>query len=778
MLQIKRILKSALKYKTSSSLTILSLIISFFGILILTLYVSYEKSFDGFHKNEKQIYRLSTKLRGASVPAVFSTVLQENIPEVEFITPLCFGSGKVKTSEKGGSNTDFSASMLYARNSFFDIFTFPLQIGDRTTALTEANTVVISESFSQKLFGSGNPLGESIFIDEEPFKVTGVMKDIPKNSSFQADCVTSFATCFKDGRYGVKEWSEWSCNIFVKLRKGSNPEQVALKIEQTPILAERIKDMKNLFPSQSFIQLTPLEKVHFLTESNYESTNPLILNVLILLTVILIFMGAVNFINFSTSQAPLRSKALALLEVFGGKKLSSMGQIIAESVLLSLIALVIAFVIHQLSYPAIESLFNISGLSLSGRYIYIFWFFLFAVGFGILAGLYPSWYITSSPISQSVKGNAHFSGKGKTLKHVLITTQFIFAIVLLISAFIIEKQLNYWRNFDIGLNKEHVIYLRTTPKLQDHYNAFAAELMKNQSIVDYTYSGSIPGKVNNSWSREVDGQQIQVYSWPVDDRFIDFFGIKVTDGRKFALRSEADINTFILNKKAVEKFGWKNPLERKIDGVNFKGQIIGITDNFNFSSLKDEIKPMLFWMTDGRKNNLLLRIKPENFAETREYIQKTALKFDGENQIEVKFLDDILNKLYEKEESMRLFIEFISIWCMLLAVTGLLGLIIFICRDRIKEIGIRKVSGATVLEVMIMLNKDFVKWVVIAYIIAVPISWYAMNKWLESFTYKTELSWWIFALAGLIVLIIALLTVSWQSWRAATINPVDALRNE
>jgi putative ABC transport system permease protein len=778
MLQFKRILKALLRYKTSSGLTLLSLVISFLGILILTLYVSYEKSFDGFHKNEKQVYRLTTKMRGASIPAVFSDVIQENIPEVESITPFCFWSGKISTTAKSGSTTNFPASMLYANNSFFDLFTFPLQLGNQTTALTEPNTVVISESFSKKLFSSGNPLGESLLINGESFKVSGVMTDFPKNSSFQADCVTSFATCLKDGRYGVKEWSEWSCNIFVKLRKGTNPEQVAAKMEQLSVLAAKIKDLKSLYPNQPFMELTPLEKIHFLPASNYQSTNPLILNVLILLIVILTLMGAVNFINFSTSQAPLRSKALVLRQVLGGKKRSSMGQIIAESVLLSIAALAIVLGIHQLSYPTIESLFGISGLSFGGRYLFFLWFFLFAVGFGILAGLYPAWYITSSPVSQSIKGNAHFLGKGKAFRSVLITIQFVFTISLIVSAFVIEKQLNYWRNFDIGLHKEQVVYLHTTPRLQSRYQAFADELTKNKSIVDFTYSESIPGGAINCWSREVDGQQIQVCSWPVDDHFLDFFGIKIAEGRKFAKGSKADINTFILNKKAVEKFGWENPLERKIDGVNFKGQVIGITENFNFSSLKEEISPMLFWLTEGRKYNLLLRIKPGNITETIDYIKSTALKFDGENPIEVQFLDDALNQLYEKEEHLGRFIEFVSVWCMLLAVTGLLGLIIFICRDRIKEIGIRKVNGATIAEVVLMLNTDIIKWVVVAFVIAVPIAWYAMNKWLENFAYKTELSWWIFALAGLLALGIALLTVSWQSWKAAMRNPVEALRNE
>ena len=778
MLQFKRIMKSILRYKTSSGLTMLSLIISFLGVLILTLYVSYEKSFDRFHQNKDQVYRLSTKSYGAAVPSVMTELIQQNIPEVEAITPFVFGYSKIATSARSENNSNFGAAILLANGSFFEMFTFPLKQGNQATALTEPNTVVISETYSHKLFSSGNPLGEAVFIDGERYKVSGVMKDFPKNSSFHADCIASLSTYLKDGRNGIKDWSEWSNSIFVKLHKGSNPEQVAAKIEQMPAIAEHFKYMKAQFANQPYVQLFPLDKIHFIPEGNFMTTNPLILNVLILLTIILAVMGAVNFINFSTSQAPVRSKALSILQVLGGKRFSSMLQIVTESVILSIVALIVSVGIHRLCYSTIESFFGISGLSFSGRYIFLLWFLLFAIGFGILAGLYPARYITSSPISQSVKGNSHFSGKGKIFRNTLITIQFVFTIALIASAFVIEKQLNFWRNFDIGIDKEHVVYLNTTPELQNHYQAFADELTKNQSITDYTYSQFIPGGVWMGWGREVDGQQIQLKSWPVDDKFLDFFGIKIAEGRKFAKGSKADVNTFILNKKAVEQFGWKNPLERKIGGFNFSGQVIGITENFNFSSLKDKIEPMLLWLTDTRKSNLLLRIKPGNYTETIDFIRYTARKFDGVNPIEVKFLDDTLNQLYEKEEKMGRFIEFVAIWCMLLAVTGLLGLIIFICRDRIKEIGIRKVNGATINEVISMLNADIIKWVAIAFIVSTPIAWIAMNKWLESFAYKTELSWWIFALAGLIALAIALITVSWQSWKAATRNPVEALRYE
>ena len=361
-----------------------------------------------------------------------------------------------------------------------------------------------------------------------------------------------------------------------------------------------------------------------------------------------------------------------------------------------------------------------------------------------------------------------FSGKGKRFRNILVTTQLVFTIALIASALTIEKQLSFWNNFDIGINKENVLYLNTTLELQKSYQAFADELLSNPEITDYTFTQFLLGNVGMGWGREINGQQIQVKSWPVDDRFLDFFDIKITDGRKFH-KGESDINNFILNEKAVQQFGWEKPLEKKFPGI---------AQNFNFSSLKQDITPMLFWRTETRKNVLMLKAKTTNYSQLRQFIVSTANKFDPESTFEVSFLDDTLEQLYSKETRMARFVEFVSLWTILLALTGLLGLIIFISRDRIKEIGIRKVNGASIIEVMQLLNKNVLIWLSIAFIIATPISYYGMSKWLENFTYKTQLNWWIFALAGFSTSVIALLTVTWQSFKAARKNPVDALHYE
>lgn len=781
MLQFKRILKSILKYKTSSGLTLLSLVISFTGIIILTLYVSFEKSFDRFHQNGDSIYRLELRGEGSWLPAKMSPVIKQNIPEIKAITRLTYRRDFITTPELNETNTKFLSHYYFADSTFFEMFSFPLVMGDKIMALNEPHAAVISESLSHKLFGDKNPVGQNILTENVFYKVTAVMKDFPKNSSFQADCILPFSVYTVEKQYYYfDEWSEWSFNNVMLLQPGSDPDVVAAKIEKLPEIDEQIKQEKAEYKgTETFIYLRTLKKIHFYNDGALPSyTNPVVLKVLILLIIILAVMGAVNFINFATSQAPLRAKALSVSRVLGGRRISSMAQIVTESILLALLAMFISLLIYWISYRFIESMFSIQGLGMGGRYIFLFIFVLFALSFGVLAGLYPSKYITSPPIAQTVKGNIHFTGKGKSLRNALIIVQFVFTIALITSSFVIEKQLNYWRNFDIGINKDHVVYLSTTPDLQKHYKAFADELIKNRNIVDYTYTQFIPGHVGMGWGREVEGQYISFTCWPIDDRFLDFFGIQLTRGRKFLSGDQSDIGDFILNEKAVAEFGWEKPLERKINGFKGEGPVVGVAKDFNFSSLRSEVPAMAFWRTSDRKNQLLLRITPGNYTQVLQFIKDKAHQFDPKNQFEVNFLDDSLNQLYSKEEKMARFIEFVALWTILLSVAGLLGLIIFISRDRIKEIGVRKVNGATISEVVVLLNKDFIKWVAIAFVIATPIAYYAMNKWLENFAYKTNLSWWIFAIAGLLALGIALLTVSWQSWRAATRNPVEALRYE
>lgn len=774
MRTIRQLFKTILRYRLSSALTLASLVVAFLGIIVLSLYVSYERSFDNFHKNKNDIYLMSFNFdMGSSLPVPMEELIRNEVPDIEKSTVMIkLWNNLVHTPEQTRADA-ININLTQASSDFFSIFDFPLVAGDANTVLSQPNAIVLSETTAKNIFGTTDVVGKQLKMRGSDLTVSGVMKDMPKNSTFHQDAFMSMTT--KDNT----DWNEWSFSIFLQLKKGAARAVVEQKVAHIERIAGTLDQIANRFSKEAAeVKFVPLTQLHYGSRGYmFDSVNKTVLDVLSVLIAVLLIMGAVNFINFSTSQAPLRAKSLSVQQILGEAKWKARLQIIGEAVALSLMALGIAFFIHGLIFQRLENLFQITGLSFSRREGFYLIFILLAVVFGIIAAFYPSRYITSAPISQAVKGKMFFSGKGKGFRNILITTQFVFTIALIAASLIIEKQLRFWNNYDIGIDKENVLYLPTTGALQKSYQAFADELMKNTEITNYTYTQFLPGNVGMGWGREVDGQQIQLQAWPVDDRFIDFFGIKMAEGRKFG-QGEADINNIILNEKAVQQFGWNNPLERKFPGFDFVGDIVGVSQNFNFESLKGEIRPMLFWRTETRKNNILIKTQGGNFTQIRKYIEDTAKKFDAESTFHARFLDDSLEQLYSKETRMARFIEFVSLWTILLALTGLLGLIIFISRDKIKEIGIRKVNGATIFEVVRMLNKNVLVWLGIAFVIATPLAYYAMNRWLENFTYKTELSWWVFALAGLTSLLVALLTVSWQSWRAASRNPVEALRNE
>lgn len=774
MRTIRQLFKNIFKYRLSSVLTLVSLVVAFLGIIVLSLYVSYERSFDGFHKNKNDIYLMSFKYdMGSALPIPMEQLIREKVPEIEkgVVVRDWWDNEFYRTDQTKKDAIRIKA--IHASADFFTMFDFPLITGDPKTVLSVPNSVVLSENTAKNIFGTVDVVGRQLLASDNELTVLGVMKDMPKNTSFHCEAIVPLVL------QGNQDWSEWSFSIFFQLKKGADKAVVEQKITDIENIAEALKALTERYsPEAAAVDLMPLSKIHYGSRGyQFVSVNKTVLNVLSILILVLLIMGAVNFINFSASQAPLRAKSLSVQQILGEVKWKARAQIIGEAVILSLIALGLSFIIHSLIFQRLENLFQITGLSFKGRELFYAGFVLFAIIFGAIAAFYPSRYITSPPISQAVKGKMFFSGKGKNFRNMLITVQFVFTIALITASLTIEKQLNFWNNFDIGIDKENVLYLQTSNALRKSHQAFADELMKNADITNYTYTQSLPGQVGMGWGREVDGQQIQLQAWPIDDRFIDFFGIKITEGRAFR-QGEADMNNFILNEKAVQQFGWDKPLEKKFGGLAGMGDIVGVAKNFNYASLKGEITPMLFWRTDDRKFNILIKTRGGNFTQIRAYIEETAKRFDPDSTFHARFLDDALEQQYSKETRMARFIEFVSLWTILLALTGLLGLIVFISRDKVKEIGIRKINGASIFEVVRMLNKSVLIWLGIAFVIATPVAYYVMSRWLENFAYKTALSWWIFVLAGLASLIVALLTVSWQSWQAASRNPVEALRYE
>ncbi len=774
---IKQIYLSIVKYPLSTFLNLLSLIIAFSGIITIILYVSYQKSFDKQNTYYSTIYQLQIDNEESTLPAVISPILRKNVSDIVAISPLWFNIGTISAHNQSQADT-YYASVFYANNDIFKIFSFDFINGSDKDALKQPLSIVLTQSLAQKLFGEENPIGKQVNFNGQNYKCTAVIKDLAETSSIQTECIISFETLLKQENSFAKKWSEWSFRIFLRINSSDNYNHVLKAVNSIKEINSVLhEDLENVSENDSFLSLQALSKLHFTESGQFKTINPLVLNILIILMIILAIMGIVNFVNLLTSQAIQRSKVFSIKRILGANKSQLLIQIIIESILISLVALSIAFVLHAYLYPYVEKILQIKGLSFQNRSYWYIYFVLMTIIYSLIASIYPAKYIASANVIQTVKGTYRFSSKGKFIRNSLLTLQFSFTILLIIASIGIEKQINFWHNFDIGIQKDNIVYMRTSSNISKHEDAFVKELLNNPHITEYTYSSFVPGGVGMMWGRTINNQQINIYCWPVDEHFIDFFGIKIKKGRKFS-SIKADKNSFIINEKAAAKYNWDKPLEIIMQGFDFEGPVIGVTENFNFSSLKEQVAPMQLWLTDTRHSVLCLKLSGGNTSAVLSYIKKTWKKFEPDLDINLNFLDESLNAQYQKEEGIAYFIEVIALWCILLSLTGLLGLTLFTARQRTKEIAIRRVNGATVLEIIRLFNREFIKWVILAFFISSPIAYYLILKWIENFAYKTSISWWIFALSGFSVFLITVITVSIQTLIIAQKNPSKSLRYE
>ncbi len=780
MIKLKLILKGIIKYPTSLGLNLLSLIITFTGVIFLMLYVSYEYSFDKNNVNYNSIYKIVVGKEGVTVPAKISPIIRNNITEIEAITPFWMTSYSVSTENLKKKKITYASSGFYAKNDVFDIFTLPLVYGSKKDALTKPYTVVVSKDLSEKIFGDIDPLGKQILLGSKTFTITAVMENIPKNSSFNADFISSFITISQKPDDAPNTWEEWSYRVFCKLSKNADKNIVRNKIDNIDEFVEHfgLKDKKA--DGEPLFYLQPLNQLHFSNDYNFEVVNTKVLHILIALIMVLLVMGLVNFINISTAQAFQKIKGLSIMRILGAEKWNIKLQIIYEGIFISLLALFISILLHHLLVNQLQTAFQISGFGFEERWHWYFIFLILAIIFGVISAIYPAFYMSSPQLAQSIKGVQNFTSKGKFIRNSLLVLQFVFAIVLISVSIGINRQLNFWHNYDIGIKKDNVIFLNCSRDVINHNKTFVKELIKTNQIEDYAFSAFSPGYVGMGWGRNVLGKQVNFSCWPVDENFLKFFNIKIVKGRSFSETIGADVNTFIFNEKAIAEFNWEKPLEMSINGFDFEGKIIGVSKDFNFASLKDDIKPMAFWLTSDNnwKKILFLRLKAGNHTQQLEEIKKIWTKFDPIHNIRYFFLDESLNRLYVKEDRIANFIKLVTIWTILLSITGLLGLVVFSSRERTKEIGVRKVNGARVVEIMQMLNYYFLRWLIIAFVLALPLAYYFLDVWLQSFAYRIEISWWIFTIAGAITFFIALFTMSWFTFRVARQNPVKTLRYE
>ena len=771
MLNLFRIFfRNSAKQPAYAFINILGLAVGLACFILIALWVKYERSYDTFHTNYGQLYRVAfTNEAGDShgywQTGALAAYLEEEFPEITDATSFKEGQCKIAFENKG-----FYCMGGYADPGFFKMFTFPFIQGDSITALERPGSVVITKSLSFKLFGNEDPIGKPVKINETlSYTVGGVIKDIPPNSSVNFDLLMPFC----DAWDWMKTWNSKWTQTYVMLQAENQAEE----------LNEKIKGVMDRFQPawKNTLYLVPLVKSHL----HVLKGGGLIIYVRVFtgMALLVLLLACINFMNLSTARSGSRHKEIFVKKISGSGKIKLLLQFLSETLFVSLVSLIIAIILVKVSIPLVNDLLH-TELSLAFSFYTVLALLGIAVFTGLVAGAYPALYLSAIMPKQIIQGAGQRSGfKGISLRHILVTLQFAVSIFFVSCTLLVSNQLFYLKSRDTGFRSENIIKLTTLGKLNEKTVDLKKELLKNPNIGNVTVSFTDLTSWGNSGPIEWEGKDktdlTEVgYNW-VDDDFLETFQLKMNEGRFFSKDFASDqSNVFVLNEKAVSVLKLKDPIGMKVKSwFGIEGTIIGVIEDFHTTSMHDELGPIVLLPAD-KSNYMFIGINGKEIAGTLKFIDQKVKEFVPDDPFDYQFLEDHIHYLYQVETLTGRIAIALTLLAIFISCLGLWGLALSTLGQRTKEIGIRKVNGAPLSEIWVMLNKDFVKWIAIAFVIATPIACYAMHRWLESFAYKTNLSWWIFALAGLLALGIALLTVSWQSWKAATRNPVEALRYE
>ncbi|MFC2125173.1 ABC transporter permease [Bacteroidota bacterium] len=784
-------------------INLLGLIIGITAFTLIVFWIKAETSYDTFHKNAQDIYRVDYLLyeeevleqHSASGSHGIGKEIQNAFPEVLDHTRFFRTEGLVKYGEGNENETIKERNLLYAESSFFNLFSFPLIQGVADSSLLALDHAVITEECARKYFGDENPIGKILRIDGRvDYMITGLVKSIPRNSHFTFDILLSYENLLQQNRrYWDNAWVSERVYTYLLLAPGADAEALESKLPQIPetFIGESMKRAFYLI-EYKLVKLTDIHLHSSVSNELEVNGNYRNVNSLGIIALLVLLIAFINYLNLATSRSVERAHEVGIRKVSGALKKDLILQFLTESASLNLVALIISFTGVFLLLPffkqAMQSPLQIDILTLT-----LLFFILLVTGTlftGFLSAIYSSQFKPTLVLKGKIPGGSGWIGR---LKNFLVVFQFTVSVILIIGTITIYRQVNFMRHHDLGFKPEGLIVLdgprilnvNSYESYLSGMEAFKNDIKSLSMVRNITSSTSIPGtEITNSrvYGIPVEGRntekKIEVYY--VDDQFFDTYGISFTAGENFYSTILEDSSNIILNEAALSYFGFEDA-QSTIGEVLRGGRkmvfVKGIVKDFNQQIMKELPGPIGFFHQPG---NQYYTIKAEmtDISRLISELEKIWMAHYPGNPYLYFFLDDFYNEQYRAEQRFSGLFLAGSLLAIIIACMGLSGLSTYAIIRRTKEIGIRKANGATVSRVMVLLNKDFVTWVAIAFIIGCPIAWIIMNKWLQNYATKTELSWWIFALAGIIAIIIALFTVSLQSWRAATKNPVDALRDE
>lgn len=806
-------LRNLRRHKGYASINILGLAVGFAACLLIISYVRYEFSYDGFHEQADRIYRVNLKasvsgndLDWGQTAAPVVVAMQAEYPEVEHAVRFVPGSGSSDVGEVVAyeDRRFHEERFWFADSTVFDVFTFPLLKGDPETALMRPNTVVLTQAMAQKYFAHDDPIGKVLRLNNETdYEVTGVLAPLPAPSHIEFDFLASLQS-LPVSRSTV--WLTTHGMSYILLREGAHYQELEAKFPQM-VEKYAATQLEETFGqplaelaeagTQLGYYLDPLTGLYLQSEtlSNLRTGNIDQLYILLMVAGIILLIACINFINLSTARSANRAREVGVRKALGSQRNQLVGQFLSESVLLSFMALGIALILAQLALPVFNDLTGAS-LSILGDASFMMTLASVVLGVGLLSGLYPAFVLSAFKAVDVLKGARHAGAGRSTMRSSLVVVQFSTAVLLLIGTGIVFNQLSYMQDKQLGFNGDQVVVLPISQAdaMWQRYEAFRTDLLQHSDVVAIAASNALPG---GAFPLHVftpegapEGTLSSLRQATVSSAFLEMLEMEVVTGRGFSEEVTADEReSALINEAAAKQFGWNaetavgKHVSRSIQGeIEFR-TIVGVVKDFHFDSLHERIGPLIL-MAGGDTaagsvyNYVSVRIRPERIPETLAFLERTWTTYEPGVPYQYSFLDEDFAKVYEADQRAGKIFGYATVLAIMIACLGLFGLAAFITEQRTKEIGVRKVLGASVAGIVVLLSKDFLKLVGLAFIVAVPVAYFAMTRWLESFAYRIEIGPALFLLTGGLVLLIAVLTVSYQSIKTALEDPVRSLRHE
>ena len=808
-------LRNLKKHKFYTFINILGLSVGVAVCMIITLFVVNELSYDKHFKDADQIYRIHSEIIFGGnhwdmvhAPAPMAAALPEEFPEVEYAVNFRQrGSYLVKKLDENIKEN----KVIWASKDFFNVFGTPLLEGTPDGVLAEPNTMAISKSIAEKYFPGESPIGKSLILDnDEDFRITGVFEDIPQNTHFHFDFLLSIE--------GLEEaqttsWLSNNFQTYLKIREDADPENLNLKLKS--LVKKNIEpELSKVFGEGTTMddmlanggkmeyEVQPLLDIHLKSDLMGEfepNFNITYLYLFIAVALFILVIACINFMNLSTARSANRAKEVGIRKVMGSFRTHLIRQFLMESILLSVISFLIAIPLVAFLLPVFNDL---AGRSLEIPFFQLSFYgilILGAIGTGLLAGIYPAFFLSGFKPISILKGKVSMGMRSGMVRSSLVVFQFAVSIILIIATIAVYNQLNYIQNKKIGFNKEQIITVDDVYALGDQAETFKREVLANSMMESGTITGFLP--VAGTWRSDTpwwgegkDPKQtenlVSLQNWQVDYDYVKTMGMEIAEGRDFSMEFPSDSSAVILNETAAQQFDFVgDPIGQKIYTMAGNNQtmnldnlqnktVVGIVKNFHFESLKENIGSVMIFLSEQPQGIASFKFNSNNTNEVVSFIEAKWNEMAPGQPFSYSFLDDRFGNMYASESRLGKVFGIFAGFAIMIACLGLFALTAFTAEQRTKEIGIRKVLGSSIGSIIVLLSKEFAKLVLIAFLIASPVAWWAMRKWLEDYQFKQDLGWQVFLGAGLFAILIALLTTSYQSIKAATANPVNSLKSE